>query len=84
MGQPGDKAERNAQIYSRRNEGLTLAAVALEFEVIRETVRLAVRLMERKAMWGAIDRNAERKRLAPLRHAVGRVGAPFKPLNQRT
>jgi hypothetical protein len=29
MGQPADKAERNAQIYSRRNEGLTLAAIAL-------------------------------------------------------
>jgi hypothetical protein len=29
-------------------------------------------------MWRAIDRNAERERLAPLRHAVGKIGGPFK------
>ena len=58
MGHPDDNAERNAQIYSRRNDGLTLAAIALEFETTAETVRLTVRQMERKAMWHKINRNA--------------------------
>jgi hypothetical protein len=78
MAQPDGKAERDAQIYGRRNDGLTLAAIGLEFGLAKETVRVTVRLVERKAMWRAIDRNAERERLAPLRHAVGKMGASFK------
>jgi len=72
MGQPNDgKAERDAEIFARRNDGLTLEAIGLEFGLTKETVRLAVRRMERKAMWRAIHRNAQREHLAPFRHTVG-------------
>jgi hypothetical protein len=63
-------AERNAQIYSRRNDGLTLAAIALEFELSQETVRLTVQQMDRRAMWGEIERNAQCARLASLSRAA--------------
>jgi orotate phosphoribosyltransferase-like protein len=70
MRQASGNAERNAQIYSRRNEGLTFAAIALEFELSQETVRLTVLQMDRKAMWREIERNAQRARLASLGRAA--------------
>lgn len=62
-----DKAERDAGMYARWNDGLTLETIAREYKVARETVRLAVRLMERKAMWRVIDRNSQREHLSSLR-----------------
>jgi Mor family transcriptional regulator len=55
-----DKAERDAGMYACWNDGLTLETIAREYKVTRETVRLAVRLMERKAMWREINRNSRR------------------------
>jgi transposase len=46
-----DRVERDAKIYARRIEGLTLRAIANEFKLTRETVRLITRRMERKANW---------------------------------
>jgi hypothetical protein len=63
-------AERNAQIYSRRNDGLTLAAIALEFELSQETIRLTVQQMDRREMWREIERNAQCARLAFLTRAA--------------
>jgi DNA-binding NarL/FixJ family response regulator len=74
MGHPDGNAERDVEIFARRNDGLTLAAIAFEFGLTKETVRLAVRRMERKAMWRAIERNAQRERLASLCRAVGEMG----------
>ena len=45
------RAERNARIYARRLDGLTLAAIAHEFNLAIETVRDITRRMERKARW---------------------------------
>jgi hypothetical protein len=69
MWEPDGKAERDA----RRNDGLTLAEIGLEFGLTKETVRLAVRRMDRKAMWCEIDRNALREHVTSLRHAVGKT-----------
>jgi hypothetical protein len=67
MGRSDGKKERNAKMYGRRKDGITLAAIAGEFDLSRETVRLTVRQMVRKAMWRAIERNSQREYLAPLR-----------------
>ena len=77
MAQSGDKAERDARMHARRCEGLTLAAIAREFGLSPETVRLTVRLVERKAKWHETDRNAQwprrewrsqtRARMTPVR-----------------
>jgi hypothetical protein len=73
MGKPDGKAERDAEIFARRNDGFTLAEIGLEFGLTKETVRLAVRRMDRKAMWREIDRNALREHGTSLRHAVGKT-----------
>jgi DNA-binding CsgD family transcriptional regulator len=44
-------ADRNAEIYARRCGGLTLDAIALEFQLSKETVREIARRMERKVKW---------------------------------
>ena len=75
MGEPDGKAERDAEIFARRNDGLTLAEIGLEFGLTKETVRLTVRRMDRKAMWREIDRNALREHVTSLRHAVGKTEA---------
>jgi Mor family transcriptional regulator len=49
------KAERNAKIYARRVDGLSLPAIAREFNLARETVREIVRCMQRKAQWREYD-----------------------------
>jgi ribosomal protein S14 len=48
------KASRNAEIYARRCSGLTLTAIAREFQLSRETVREIARRMERKAKWAQL------------------------------
>ena len=63
------KAERDAQMHARWNDCLTLEAIAREFKVTRETVRLAVRQMERKAMWREIERSAQRERVVESQRA---------------
>jgi hypothetical protein len=75
MEQPDCRAERDAEMFARRNDGLTFAAIGLEFGVTKETVRLAVRRMDRKAMWRAIHRNAQRQHVTSPRHAVGTAEA---------
>jgi hypothetical protein len=47
------RAERDAQIYARRIEGFTLRAMAREFKLAVETVRVITKRMERKAEWRA-------------------------------
>jgi hypothetical protein len=69
------KAGRDTKIFARRNDGLTFAAIGLEFGVTKETVRLAVRQIDRKAMWREVDRNAQRERVTSRRHAVGKAEA---------
>jgi hypothetical protein len=69
MAYPGN-AERNARIYERRQDGLSLNAIAREFDLSRETVRLTVRQMDRIAMWREGERNALRGRIALLTHAA--------------
>jgi hypothetical protein len=49
------KAERNAKIYARRVDGLTLPAISREFNLARETVREIIRCMQRKAEWREYD-----------------------------
>jgi hypothetical protein len=49
------KAERNAKIYARRVDGLTLPAISREFNLARETVREIIRCMQRKALWREYD-----------------------------
>ena len=65
MVQP-DKEDRDAQIYSRRKDGLTLAAIGLEFRLSKESVRTVVKQMRLKAWWREIDKGAQRARLALL------------------
>jgi DNA-binding NarL/FixJ family response regulator len=48
------KASRNAEIYARRCSGLTLTAIAREFQLSSETVREIARRMERKAKWAQL------------------------------
>jgi hypothetical protein len=60
------KAERNAKIYDRRKAGLSFAAIAREFDLTKETVRLAVLRLDRKEMWREIERSAQRERIALL------------------
>jgi transposase len=43
------RAERNAKIYARRIDGMTLAAIAHEFDLAIETIREITKRMERKA-----------------------------------
>jgi Mor family transcriptional regulator len=50
-----NRAERNAKIYARRVDGLTLPAIAREFNLARETVREIIRCMRRKAQWREYD-----------------------------
>jgi len=50
MGRSDGNQERNLKMYGRRKGDLTLAAIAGEFDLSRETVRLTVRQMVRKAM----------------------------------
>ena len=45
----GSKAERDAKIYAQRKEGLSLRAIAREFQLSVETVREVARRAERKA-----------------------------------
>jgi hypothetical protein len=47
------RAERDAKIYARRIEGFTLRAIAREFNLAVETVRVIIKRMERKAEWRA-------------------------------
>ena len=49
------KAERNARIYARRVDGLTLTAISREFNLASETVREIIRCMRRKAEWREYD-----------------------------
>jgi Mor family transcriptional regulator len=51
------KAWRNAEIYARRCSGLTLKAIAREFQLSKETVREIARRMERKARWCAAQQS---------------------------
>jgi DNA-binding NarL/FixJ family response regulator len=72
MAQSGGKEERDARIYARRCEGLTLAAIGREFGLCAETVRLTIRQMERKAKWRETGWNAQwrsqtRARMTPVR-----------------
>jgi lambda repressor-like predicted transcriptional regulator len=53
------KAWRDAEIYARRCSGLTLTAIAREFQLSRETVREIARRMERKARWCAAQLRGE-------------------------
>jgi Mor family transcriptional regulator len=46
-------ADRNAAIYVRRCSGLTLTAIAREFQLSKETVREIARRLERKARYAA-------------------------------
>jgi hypothetical protein len=66
MAHPGRNAERDARIYGRRKDGLTLAAIGLEFRLSKETVRTVVRQMRLKAWWREIENNTQRERLARL------------------
>jgi Mor family transcriptional regulator len=45
------RAERDAKIYARRIEGFTLRAIAREFKLAVETMRVIAKRMERKAKW---------------------------------
>jgi lambda repressor-like predicted transcriptional regulator len=74
------EAWRNAEIYARRCSGLTLTAIAREFQLSRETVREIARRMERKARWCAAQLPGELneaasvgrpKRAAPDRNQCG-------------
>jgi hypothetical protein len=60
------KEDRNAQIYARRKDGLTLAAIGREFHVSLETVHRVVKQMKLKDWWNDIDKGARRERLARL------------------
>ena len=71
MVQPG-KADRDARMYVRREDGLTLAAIGREFHVSVETVHRVVKQMELKAWWDEIDEGARRARLATLGEAAAR------------
>jgi DNA-binding CsgD family transcriptional regulator len=53
------RAWRSAEIYARRGSGLTLTAIAREFQLSRETVREIARRMERKAKWRAAQLRGE-------------------------
>jgi DNA-binding CsgD family transcriptional regulator len=46
-------AKRDAKIYARRIQGFTLRAIAREFKLAVETVRVITKRMERKAEWCA-------------------------------
>ena len=81
MRKSDSNAARNAKIFSRRIDGLTFAAIAREFELSTETVRLTIRQMDRKAMWREIERNAQRERVALLGRAVGGFLVSFKSAN---
>jgi hypothetical protein len=65
MMQP-DKMDRDAKMYDRRKDGLTLAAIGLEFRLSKETVRTVVRQMRLIDWWREIDKNAQRARLVRL------------------
>jgi lambda repressor-like predicted transcriptional regulator len=54
MGHLGN-AERDAEIYARRKDGLTLAAIGREFGLSPETVRIIVKKMKLKAWWHEIE-----------------------------
>jgi DNA-directed RNA polymerase specialized sigma24 family protein len=45
------RAERDAKIYARRIEGFTWRAIAREFNLAVETVRVIAKRMECKAKW---------------------------------
>jgi Mor family transcriptional regulator len=71
------KAWRNAEIYARRCSGLTLTAIAREFQLSRETVREIARRMERKARWCAAQLRGELNEAASVGPAsAGTAGAP--------
>jgi hypothetical protein len=46
-----DRAERDAKIYARRIEGLTLKAIGLEFGLSIARVREIAKDLERQAKW---------------------------------
>ena len=76
----GSKSERNAKIYSRRKDGLTLAAIGREFALSRETVRTVVKQMKLKAWWREIDEQMRRARFARLGvRAARHSGGPSRP-----
>ena len=54
------RAERDDDIYARRIEGHTLAAIGREFNLTKETIRGIALRMERKAKWHEIAANAWR------------------------
>jgi transposase len=81
LGKSGSNETRNAQIFSRRIDGLSFAAIAREFELSTETVRLTIRQMDRKAMWREIERNAQRERVALLGRSFGRFLVSFRSTN---
>lgn len=81
LGKSGSNEARNAQIFSRRIDGLSFAAIAREFELSTETVRLTIRQMDRKAMWREIERNAQRERVALLGRSFGRFLVSFRSTN---
>ena len=81
MGKTDSNAARNAKIFARRIDGLTFAAIAREFELSTETIRLTIRQMDRKAMWREIERNAQRERVALLGRTFGRFLVSFRSTN---
>jgi hypothetical protein len=52
------KAWRNAEIYASRCSGVTLKAIARDFQLSKETVREIARRMERKARWAQLGESA--------------------------
>jgi DNA-binding CsgD family transcriptional regulator len=77
FGMQEHKAWRNAEIYARRCSGLTLTAIAREFQLSRETVREIARRMERKARWCAAQLRGELNEAASVGAAsAGSAGAP--------
>jgi hypothetical protein len=61
-----DKAERDARIVARRNDGISFAAIGSEFNLTFGTVRIVVKQMKLKAWWCGIDRGAQLNRVASL------------------
>ena len=59
------KTERNAKIYARRVDGLTLPAISREFNLDRETVREVIRCMKRKAEWREYEARLLAKEIRP-------------------
>jgi hypothetical protein len=63
---PSGKTDRDARMYGRRKDGLTLAAIGREFHVSVETVHRVVKQMKLKAWWREIDEKTQCARVACL------------------